>query len=492
MADKGVSAFRGKNLLQGKFSDIKRRLQSGRIPRGSVLIVEALDRISRSDVSTALHLILELVNDYGLRIITLQPEPREFRQGQIDMLALLMAVVYLAQATGESELKSVRSRDNWERRRHSAMSDGAVMTSMCPAWLEARNGKYVVNAEKAKTVREIFRLAKLGLGTIAIAKRFGTAGRKPIGRAEKWSSTYIRRIIGMRATYGVWEPHKIVDGVKLALPAVPDYYPPVVDKQTYDDANAAVAERRKRKVGGSTRKYVNLFQSLLYDAEGNAYTSWDTRGYRQYISRATLRGEKWQAIRASVFEYAFWQAFLTDNADRFLPPEVTSDSATLAELDAERRKLSSVRAKIDVVKQQVMDDSDTDSSFVDLLASLDTKRKQHQAKIELLERSSAVVSADRVKEWFAFMRNAIAGTLLNDQRLEVRNILRQLVKRIELSLTSDKGGYEISGHFVIYPLNGGEETVVDFTFHPFNGRRKLDLFTQLELWIDGRKLPGCR
>ena len=258
-ADKGVSAFRGKNLLVGKFSDVKKQLQSGKIPWGSVLIVEALDRISRSDVSEAVQLILELVNTFGLRIITLKPEPRGFRKGEIDMVALMLAVMYLGQATGESEMKSVRSRDNWQRRRANAIAGKDVISSVCPAWIEAVGGKYRLHAEKSKAVIEIFRLCRLGFGTIAIPKMLKATGFRPIGRSRNWSSTYVRLVIGSPAAYGVWTPYKVIDGVRTPLQPVADFYPAVVSKDDWDAANAAVADRRRRKGGGSVTRYVNIY-----------------------------------------------------------------------------------------------------------------------------------------------------------------------------------------------------------------------------------------
>jgi DNA invertase Pin-like site-specific DNA recombinase len=55
--DLGVSAFRGKNADHGALKAFLDRVESGLIQPGSYLIVESLDRLSRTDITYALQLV---------------------------------------------------------------------------------------------------------------------------------------------------------------------------------------------------------------------------------------------------------------------------------------------------------------------------------------------------------------------------------------------------------------------------------------------------
>src|SRR5215470_993932 len=48
--DLGVSAFRGRNVAVGALGAFIRAVYDGRVPQGSYLVVESLDRISRDEI----------------------------------------------------------------------------------------------------------------------------------------------------------------------------------------------------------------------------------------------------------------------------------------------------------------------------------------------------------------------------------------------------------------------------------------------------------
>ena len=55
--DAGVSAYAGKNVTEGALGSFMNRVDAGDIPAGSVLLVEALDRLSRMAPLDALDLL---------------------------------------------------------------------------------------------------------------------------------------------------------------------------------------------------------------------------------------------------------------------------------------------------------------------------------------------------------------------------------------------------------------------------------------------------
>src|SRR5579871_1970349 len=68
LRDPGVSAYRGRNRLEGSLAQFLRMVQAGKVPRGSYFIVESLDRVTREQIMVALGLFTQLINA-GIRIV---------------------------------------------------------------------------------------------------------------------------------------------------------------------------------------------------------------------------------------------------------------------------------------------------------------------------------------------------------------------------------------------------------------------------------------
>src|SRR5262245_1315641 len=66
--DPGVSAAKGKNITEGKFSLFLKALEDGKIPRGSYLLVESIDRISRQESKKTALIILRIIVEHGIKI----------------------------------------------------------------------------------------------------------------------------------------------------------------------------------------------------------------------------------------------------------------------------------------------------------------------------------------------------------------------------------------------------------------------------------------
>src|SRR5262249_5131611 len=75
IADKGVSAFHGKNARKGHLGAFLDAVERGAIPKGSYLLVESVDRISRRDPWTALDTLKRII-DQGTVLVTLSDEQR--------------------------------------------------------------------------------------------------------------------------------------------------------------------------------------------------------------------------------------------------------------------------------------------------------------------------------------------------------------------------------------------------------------------------------
>src|SRR5262249_8853600 len=79
LRDLGVSAFRGKNAAGGALGQFLRAVEEERVPPGSVLLVESLDRLTRQQAQRACSLFLDILNA-GIEIRTREPD-RHYKPG---------------------------------------------------------------------------------------------------------------------------------------------------------------------------------------------------------------------------------------------------------------------------------------------------------------------------------------------------------------------------------------------------------------------------
>ncbi len=108
--DLGVSAFKGDNQVRG-LGDLLQACEDGLIPRGSALVVESLDRLSRQRPRVVSTLLGRLLDDYGLEVHltginkVLYPESDSAAEEGMDLLYVTMLAI---RASEEQETKSER------------------------------------------------------------------------------------------------------------------------------------------------------------------------------------------------------------------------------------------------------------------------------------------------------------------------------------------------------------------------------------------------
>ncbi|QPJ99393.1 recombinase family protein [Enterobacter mori] len=261
--DFGVSAFRGSNRTDGALGRFIDAVKSGEIEKGSYLLVESVDRLSRQAIEEALTQFLEIVRE-GIVIVTLS-DNQVFRSGEVDFTKLIVSIVYMARANDESEMKSRRSRAAWSNGRQQARENNKVIAnSRLPSWLTLEGDKIVPIPERVAIVNEMFQMARSGQGYQQIAKIFRDKDYKTFGQGKAWRPAGIQSVVKSRAVIGEFQPHIIYEGKR-----VPDgdplfgYYPTVVSPAIFAEVQHIVDKRNNHS--GSYRKglYNNLFSGVI-------------------------------------------------------------------------------------------------------------------------------------------------------------------------------------------------------------------------------------
>ncbi|OJY36116.1 MAG: hypothetical protein BGP06_04280 [Rhizobiales bacterium 65-9] len=261
LEDIGVSAFKGKNLEDGALGAFIRAVEEGKIEKGSYLLVESLDRISRQHPYKAVPVLTALVN-CGIVVVTLA-DRRAYRLGAGTEMDLIFSVVHLSRAHEESVMKSRRVGAAWENKRRNAGS--IKLTKQAPKWLRLSSDRrsFELIPDRVEVVRRIFHESADGIGSYVICRRLNEEGIEPFGRSTGWQKSSLDKVLKNRAVLGEFQPHRMREGHRTPEgEVVPGYFPPIISEELFNRAHSA---RTQRRLGGGGRKGAgisNLFSGL--------------------------------------------------------------------------------------------------------------------------------------------------------------------------------------------------------------------------------------
>lgn len=264
--DKGRSAYKGRHLDdEGQLRRFLDLVESGAIGRGSYLLVESLDRLSREKVSTALPRFMDLLNS-GIRVVTLS-DNRLYTE-DYNELDLIISIVHMSRAHNESSIKAQRLSSAWDNKKALARTQLKPLGRACPAWLELVDGKYQPIQQRVETIRLIFELAIAGYGQGVISRMlngrdipvFGSRNRNHSGA---WGTSSVSKILGNRALLGEYQPTHIVDGIRANEgEPVLGFFPIAISEDMFYQTQALRAERRIHRTGGQAKQF-NVLQGLI-------------------------------------------------------------------------------------------------------------------------------------------------------------------------------------------------------------------------------------
>lgn len=262
--DLGVSAFHGRNRAEGMLGEFLAYVRSGDIPKGSYLLVENLDRISRENALDALDALKDIARE-GITIVTLH-DGRSFTYESLRLnpIDLMIAVMMFMRANEESATKARRLREAWGSKRKNAAD--RPLTRLCPGWMQLRDDRsgFDLIPGRAAIVQRIFRLTLEGVGQHSIASTLNREGVKVFGRGRHWHRSYIKKMLADPSTIGTYTPHTVqrIDGKRVRTPTEPieNYFPAAIDRETFERVNGLTSGRAVR--GSTSSKTANILAGL--------------------------------------------------------------------------------------------------------------------------------------------------------------------------------------------------------------------------------------
>ena len=275
--DIGNSAF-SDDANQKQLARFFTDLDAGKFSPGDVFALENIDRLTRRGPIDAILKVNAIISK-GLKLAIISSNEQKIIEDVNDVFTIINLSIDAARSHGESKNKSDKGLLNWEEKRNLATTHKIAMTAQAPAWLDTeifylmdetkgkqiKRRRYVLNPEKAETVKLIFELFQNGNGSLKIKNILNERNIPTFKGAEYWEPSIISKILRNPATHGFYQPQKQGTGKRDLIPAgepIHDYFPAIVSLETFEQCQRITAANNTRK-GRKGKLFTNLFTGLL-------------------------------------------------------------------------------------------------------------------------------------------------------------------------------------------------------------------------------------
>ncbi len=468
LSDLGKSGFHGIHVSQGALGEFLKFIEEPNIKKPSVLIVENLDRLSRENPFNAFGQFSAILSA-GIEIVTLGDRPQIYTK-EADAYQLIHGIIDMDVAYKHSKRKSDLHLENWEGKRKKASDSEIIMTKRVPAWVdvigEKDEKKFLPKEDVKAAINLIYKMKLAGKGSGAIANELNqmpdvwkppqTEKRNKTGG---WRKSYINKLLwNNRTVIGEFQPCKIVirkskndRKYKTRVPEgkpIPNYYPPAIDVDLYNQVQKLIAENRTKKghAGGQTGKASSIFTHTIFCANCGSPMHYINKGKNwQYLhcdrSRRKLSPEcDTPTIRYDEFYGTFLRNFKQLNIDEFLPgtderqaqishlrERITSYEYQSEEIE---KRIANIREEVSRTdNQKLRDGYNQDAIKLIEDQELIVKRVEElRTRLEELENNG--IEIKRNINQFKMIEKLLAKAKTEEEEIEIRLRLRAQVRRL--------------------------------------------------------------
>jgi len=433
-ADLGISAYTGKNAEVGALRRFLEAVEDGLVPRGSFLLVENLDRLTRDHIVPAQALFLQIISA-GVTIVTLA-DRRSYSVESVNAnpTDLIISLLSMIRAHEESAIKGRRVRAAWDAKRRKAAE--TPLTARGPSWLRLDRTKtppkWRLIPDRVRVVRRVYRMAAKGIGQHTIAHTLNQEGVPTFGRGKLWHRSFVKKLLESEAVVGVYTPHTQshdATGRRVRTPGepVPGYYPRIIDDELFNDVRAMRLDGRRQPSPKGARRPAHMLAGIARCGLCGASMTRVFKG---------AKGGKPKLVctRAKVRAGCSYQTVNVEDVERAIRDDIAFlvGTAPIGDegLDAEMERLETTQEAIDEMLRNIADSialGGDSATLRDRMRALEAERerckKEHD---ELLEKIEAASRASVEK------RLAKAHDLISEdaERAEINAVLRQLLKAV--------------------------------------------------------------
>jgi len=450
--DIGISAFKGDNVKKGSLGHFLGLVKLKKIEKGSYLIVESIDRLSREPAYKAFQTFSAII-EAEITIVTLIDEKVYTKKSlESNTHELIGSISIMHRAHDESMTKSKRLIESWENKRQGL--EKKPLTSRCPAWLKINEDKtgFDVIPERVAIIERIFKEAAKGKGGYSIAKNLTQDGvptwnpRKKSG--SYWQISYLQKILhNNRAILGEFQAFTNKDGKRVPSgEPITNYFPPIINKSLYNRVQKLRAGKLV-KSGSKGKYFSNLFsgiavcgycgESIIFDNKGGHLT------YLVCINGKLGKNCEYNSWRYNDFETSFLSFINEINVSEILNREgVDRDLAVYIEkketLEFEISEIDNLLERYQKSFEEVQDSQTVPKKLIGRMHELEVKQEvirqnvnelKNLIKTKKTEVKSMIEDKEKIAQLYEGM-NILKGDELFEFRLALSQQIKQLISKI--------------------------------------------------------------
>lgn len=446
LRDEGLSAYHQRHVKSGALGTFLRAVDEGRIPPGSVLVVEGLDRLSRAEPIQAQAQLAQIINA-GISVVTASDSKIYNRERLKEQpMDLVYSLLVMIRAHEESDTKSKRVSaavrrqcEAWE----AGTYRGVIRNGKDPAWLRWDGEKFVEIPERAEPLRQLINLWIAGYG-------YGAAWRK-----MKDEGADIDMLPKTQATFYRMLQRKYIAGIKEITAggkefALDGYYPPLIDPEIYMKVRAGSETRRWKRgptaapgvvtgIGitycgycGASMVAQNIWRKRLLKADGTPRDG-HRRIHCQHSTDSCISTSCSIApIERAVLSYCSDQMRL----DALLEQRGDTECAAAAALANIRMKIAEIEKRLARVTEALLSDDSgaTPLAFIraarDLEEELSAARRAEQESEAIARQKSTAKAPAAAKAWGEIIDSVLKMDI--DARMRARQMVADTFSRIAI------------------------------------------------------------
>jgi DNA invertase Pin-like site-specific DNA recombinase len=453
LQDFGKSAYSGKHRsTQGALGQFLKLIERGKIKKGSVLLIESLDRLSREEITKALEQFLAIIRK-GIKIVTLL-DNREYSEETINSNVgeLIISLTIMARAHEESSTKAKRLKEAWDNKRKQV--DVKKLTAKAPAWLKLSEDRkeFLPIDDRVKAIQLIYKMKAQGKGKTAIIKKLNHSDFwKPESNRRKkgsgWRESYVQKILQTPAVIGIFQPHQTIDGKRKPVgEPISDYFPAIIDKYVFYQVQKLIGKIPHK--GGRTGNVSNLFTYIVkcgYCGSPLAFVDKGQvpKGGKYLVCDRARRGL--DCCRTSI-KYNEFEHLILNHCKGLRPQDLLGNNDETA-VNLMKKELEGIIGELTSIDKEISNFEDSISLTEDkrvkelhnkqISKRLDKKDSLNKAVENLKQRidteslESVEVTLHSLKELLSFLSTA-TGKKLIDTRLKLRNEMQRLINKIDV------------------------------------------------------------
>lgn len=457
MRDEGLSAFHQKHIKNGALGVFLEAVNAGKIPTGSVLIVEGLDRLSRAEPVLAQAQLHQIISA-GITVVTASDNRAYNRESlKADPMNLIYSLLVMIRAHEESETKSKRVADSLRRKCDAWVAGsyrGKISCGANPSWVRWSDGRFELIPELAESIRLAVRLFCEGKGALRIVREVEARGLRITGSRQLGN---INQLLTAKPHLFIGDRIVAASGTDYLLKG---YYPALLTTNEYSQLLVAIAKRKAapHRFGskGTIPSIITGVGITVCGECGGAIVARNAkhkdcrRGIHRRVvclrCQASLRkgscASAW--LENAVFEFC---------SDQFNLATLASPSAVNSELLSESAgltvQISDMEKKLDKLVDAALD-GDLPKALIARMNTMESellqlkhRQKQIEAEMSVVESGATEASA---AVWAELRASALG--LDYDSRMKARQLIRDTFESITIYFdgslpTSPEGSIDV-------------------------------------------------